>query len=100
MRYSITYVNHDRQDLHLYLGLLHGKMSYVVSKQTNTCVGYLNDAVEQAITAWLTKGERRKEAGISSLVSFGGFLLCTALMQETAPPHSSCHCSSKLGWVV
>lgn len=63
--------------------------TYTTAKQTNTCVGYLNDAINQAVTALIAKGEKRKEAGISALLSFGGFLLCTALTQRKAAP---CNC--------
>ncbi len=66
----------------------------MADKPINTCVGYLNDAIKQAVTAIITEGEKRKEAGISAILSLGGFLLCTALTQERAL-QSSCYCSSK-----
>jgi len=68
--------------------------AYLADKPTNTCVGYLNDVINQAVTALIAKGEKRKEAGIGALFSFGGFLLCTALTQQRAP-QSSCPCSLK-----
>lgn len=69
-------------------------ITYVDTKDSNTCGDYLNDAIKQGVTALITSGEKRKEAGISAILSLGGFLLCTALTQEKAPT-SSCYCSSK-----
>lgn len=65
----------------------------MVAKNDNLCVGYLNDAVKQTAIALTTKGEKRKEAGITAILYFGGFLVCTALTQTKAP-QGSCSCSS------
>jgi hypothetical protein len=65
----------------------------MAAKNDNSCVGYLNDAIKQVVTALTTKGEKRKEAGITAILYFGGFLVCTALTQKKAP-QSSCSCSS------
>jgi len=66
----------------------------MAAKNDNSCVGYLDDAIKQAVTALIAKGEKRKEAGITAIVDFAGFLVCTALTQKKAP-QGSCSCSSK-----
>jgi hypothetical protein len=68
--------------------------TYVAARNDNPCVGYLNDAIKQAITALIAKGEERKEAGITAIVDFAGFLVCAALTQKNAP-QGGCSCSSK-----
>jgi len=66
----------------------------MVAKNDNLCVSYLNDAIEQIATALTTKGKKQKEAGITAILYFGGFLVCTALTQKKVP-QGSCSCSSK-----
>lgn len=58
--------------------------TYMVAKNDNSCVGYLNDAVKQIVTALIAKGDKREEAGITTIADFAGFLVCTALTQKKA----------------
>ena len=67
--------------------------TYTATENDNSCVGYLNDAIKQAITAITTKGEKRKEASITAIVDFAGFLVCAALTQKKAS-QGGCSCSS------
>jgi hypothetical protein len=67
-------------------------VTYLKTNNSNTCGDYLSDAITQGVAALTTKGEKRKVAGIKTIFSLGGFLLCTALMHEKAS-QNTCSCS-------